>query len=82
MNSKEVVQRLQTTVAAGAPVIVAGAGSGLIAKAAAKVIILGHGGPRNDPASVATVLNRTGADGYVTGSTGEHMPVEEGVAKS
>ena len=54
-----------------------------IAKAASRdVIVLGHGGPLNDPASVATVLNRTGADGYVTGSTGERMPVEVGVAEA
>jgi predicted TIM-barrel enzyme len=44
------------------------------------VIVLGHGGPLNDPAAVAYFINATGADGYATGSTGESIPVEIGVA--
>jgi predicted TIM-barrel enzyme len=47
-----------------------------------EVIVLGHGGPLNNPESVATILRRTGADGYVTGSTGERIPVEVGVAEA
>ena len=43
-------------------------------------IVLLHGGPLSDPASVARVLELTGADGYVTGSSGERHPVEAGVA--
>ena len=39
-----------------------------------------HGGPFNDPESVATALRVTGADGYVTGSTAETTPVRTGVA--
>lgn len=46
------------------------------------VIVLAHGGPLNDAASVAEVLRRTRARGYVTGSTGERMPVVEGVAQA
>ena len=46
------------------------------------VIVLGHGGPLNDPGSVGELLRRTGAHGYVTGSTGERMPVEHGVAEA
>lgn len=43
-------------------------------------LILIHGGPLNDPSSVETALQQTGADGYVTGSTGERIPVEQSVA--
>ena len=32
--------------------------------------------------SVAAVIERTGADGYVTGSTGERIPVEKSVAQT
>jgi predicted TIM-barrel enzyme len=46
------------------------------------VIVLGHGGPLNDPASVGELLQHTGAHGYVTGSTGERMPAEQGVAEA
>jgi predicted TIM-barrel enzyme len=45
-------------------------------------IVLAHGGPFNDPSSVALALERTLAEGYVTGSTGERMPVERGVAQT
>lgn len=47
-----------------------------------KILVLGHGGPLNDPTSVAVMLNETGADGYATGSTGERIPVESGVAEA
>jgi predicted TIM-barrel enzyme len=47
-----------------------------------KTFVLGHGGPLNDPASVGVMLRETGADGYATGSTGERMPVEAGVAQA
>jgi predicted TIM-barrel enzyme len=46
------------------------------------IFVLGHGGPLNDPASVEAMLRETGADGYATGSTGERMPVEAGVAQA
>jgi predicted TIM-barrel enzyme len=46
------------------------------------VMVLGHGGPLNDPESVAFFLERSGADGYATGSTGERVPVEIGVAEA
>ncbi len=49
-------------------------------KANKDVIVLGHGGPLHDPASVKTILELSGADGYVTGSTGERVPIELGVA--
>lgn len=45
-------------------------------------LVLGHGGPLNDAASVAVALERTGMDGYVTGSTGERVPVEKAVAEA
>lgn len=57
-----------------------------IAKSAHEVradaIVLGHGGPFNDPASVSLMLSRTTAAGYVTGSTGERIPVENAVAQA
>jgi predicted TIM-barrel enzyme len=46
------------------------------------VLVLGHGGPLNDPDSVGLFVRATGADGYATGSTGERMPVEIAVAES
>ncbi len=53
----------------------------LAAKQADKnAMVLGHGGPLNDPKSVQRVLELSGADGYVTGSTGERIPVEVGIA--
>jgi predicted TIM-barrel enzyme len=42
--------------------------------------VLMHGGPLNDPSSVGELFKRTGAAGYVTGSTGERLPVERSVA--
>ena len=45
------------------------------------ILILGHGGPLADPESVSEVLRQTGADGYATGSSGERVPVERGVAE-
>jgi predicted TIM-barrel enzyme len=48
----------------------------------ADAIVLAHGGPFNDPTSVALALERTLAEGYVTGSTGERIPVEKGVART
>lgn len=44
--------------------------------------VLIHGGPLSDPASVARALDLTGADGYVTGSSGERHPVESAVASA
>jgi predicted TIM-barrel enzyme len=38
-------------------------------------IVLVHGGPLVDPASVEAALRETGADGYVTGSSAERTPV-------
>ncbi len=47
-----------------------------------EVLVLGHGGPFNDPASVSLLLKHTSAAGYVTGSTGERIPVEKAVAQA
>lgn len=47
-----------------------------------EILILGHGGPLVDPESVSKVLRLTGADGYATGSSGERVPVEKGVAET
>jgi predicted TIM-barrel enzyme len=46
------------------------------------VICLIHGGPLNDPKSVALALARTGADGYVAGSTAERVPAVRGIAEA
>jgi len=46
------------------------------------ILVLGHGGPLADPESVSEVLRLTGADGYATGSSGERVPVEHGVAEA
>jgi predicted TIM-barrel enzyme len=43
-------------------------------------IVLLHGGPLNDPEAVRAALGRTGADGYVTGSSAERQPVASAVA--
>ena len=43
--------------------------------ARADAIVLLHGGPLIDPASVDAALAETGADGYVTGSSAERTPV-------
>jgi predicted TIM-barrel enzyme len=57
-----------------------------ITKAAAytgkKVPVLVHGGPLNDVKSVQTVLNATDAAGYITGSTGERLPIEKSVKET
>ena len=45
-------------------------------------LVLGHGGPLNDRESVAEAIDKTGMDGYVTGSTGERVPVEKAVAEA
>lgn len=44
------------------------------------IFTLIHGGPFNDPETVAAALRATGADGYVTGSTAEATPVRAAVA--
>jgi predicted TIM-barrel enzyme len=46
------------------------------------VLCLIHGGPLNDPESVALALARTGADGYVAGSTAERVPAVRGIAEA
>ena len=46
------------------------------------VFVLGHGGPFSDVRSVSLLLEHTSAVGYVTGSTGERLPVEKGVAQA
>lgn len=50
-----------------------------VAKEGKDIPVLIHGGPLNDVRSVSEVLSRTGAAGYVTGSTGERIPVEQAV---
>lgn len=45
-------------------------------------IVLAHGGPFNDPRSVAVLLASAPVDGYVTGSTAERMPVEAAVGEA
>lgn len=47
-----------------------------------EIPVLCHGGPLNDSYSVERVINCTGASGYVTGSTGERIPVENAVCKA
>lgn len=47
-----------------------------------EIIILGHGGPLNSPEAVDDITNAAGADGYATGSTGERIPVVNGVAEA
>ncbi len=44
-------------------------------RARADVIVLLHGGPLGDPATVGAALLETGADGYATGSSAERTPV-------
>ncbi|MEG0834278.1 MAG: phosphoenolpyruvate hydrolase family protein [Christensenellaceae bacterium] len=43
------------------------------------VPVLIHGGPLNDIEPVREVINKTGAIGYITGSTGERIPTAQGV---
>lgn len=51
-----------------------------VRRADPRVIVLLHGGPLGDPAAVEVALARTGADGYVTGSSAERTPVRTAVA--
>ena len=51
-----------------------------VQRESSSTFVLIHGGPLNDPRSVEVALQLTGADGYVTGSTGERHPVERAVA--
>lgn len=46
------------------------------------VPVLVHGGPLNDAKSVQTVLNTTDSVGYITGSTGERIPIEQSVKEA
>ncbi len=41
--------------------------------------VLAHGGPLNDVPAVQEMFSRTGAKGYITGSTGERIPTEQSV---
>jgi predicted TIM-barrel enzyme len=41
----------------------------------ADALVVIHGGPLGDPATVGTALLETGADGYATGSSAERTPV-------
>lgn len=45
-------------------------------------LVLIHGGPLNDPESVARALERTGADGYLAGSTVERIPTVQAIAQA
>jgi predicted TIM-barrel enzyme len=47
-----------------------------------ETIVLVHGGPLADPASVQAALRETGADGYATGSSAERTPVIAAVRDS
>lgn len=44
--------------------------------------VLVHGGPLNNVSTVSEVLNRTAAAGYITGSTGERLPIEQSVKEA
>jgi len=46
------------------------------------VPVLVHGGPLNDVESVKIVLDATDAVGYITGSTGERLPIEQSVKET
>lgn len=50
-----------------------------INKSGRNVPVLVHGGPLNDQEAVSKALNKTGAAGYITGSTGERIPIEDSV---
>ncbi|MCC6222108.1 MAG: phosphoenolpyruvate hydrolase family protein [Thermoleophilia bacterium] len=59
--------------------------AGIIAAARAEqpgVLCLIHGGPLNEPGPVAQALARTGAEGYVAGSTAERVPAIKGIAEA
>jgi predicted TIM-barrel enzyme len=47
-----------------------------------EAIVLLHGGPLGDPATVGAALTATGADGYATGSSAERTPVRAAVARA
>jgi predicted TIM-barrel enzyme len=51
-------------------------------KVSEEILILGHGGPLNSPESAADILQSTGIDGYAAGSTGERIPVVDGVSRA
>jgi predicted TIM-barrel enzyme len=51
-----------------------------VKKEGVDIPVLVHGGPLNDVSSVSELLKRTDAAGYVTGSTGERLPVEWSVS--
>ena len=48
-------------------------------KVGRNVPVLIHGGPLNDVEPVREVINKTGAVGYITGSTGERIPTAQAV---
>lgn len=48
-------------------------------KTGKSVPVLIHGGPLNDESSVSKALNSTCSVGYITGSTGERLPIEKSV---
>ena len=48
--------------------------------ARADVLVVAHGGPFEDPASVGAVLERTSVHGYLGASSIERLPVERAVA--
>lgn len=47
-----------------------------------EAVVLLHGGPLHDPASVAKALRATDANGYVAGSTVERGPAVRGIAQA
>lgn len=51
-------------------------------RAGHRLPVLAHGGPLNGVGPVRAVLERTGAAGYITGSTGERLPTLEAVRAS
>lgn len=53
-----------------------------VADTGRNVPVLVHGGPLNDVSRVQTVLNATDAAGYITGSTGERLPIEKSVKET
>jgi len=53
-----------------------------VKKEGVDIPVLIHGGPLNDVSSVSELMRRTDAAGYVTGSTGERVPVEQAVSET
>jgi predicted TIM-barrel enzyme len=45
------------------------------------VLVVGHGGPFEDPDSVRTLFERVAVDGYLGASSVERLPVERAVAE-